>query len=123
VSLEKQGETNYKTKGGYFTGEGKFTEATMPGARPLPALIDGILPIIVEGGWEIANVSKDSGTISATQPISTLHGSSKVNLNLIASRTADGSTRIQLLIKAPAGSKVTDKEAKAVFARIFKAMS
>jgi hypothetical protein len=123
VPLERQGEANYKTKGGYWSGEGKWTEATLPGPRPLPALIDRILPIVAEGGWEIANVSKDGGTISANQPISTLNGSAKVNLNVIASRTDDGGARVQLIIKAPAGSKVTDKEVKTIFTRILKALS
>jgi hypothetical protein len=123
VPLEEQVEKNFRAEGGYWKGEGKMTEMTLPGPRPIPEMIDKLVPIIAQGGWEISSVSREGGSISGSQSISTLSGSGKVVLNVFATKTAQGGARVVLTIKSPAGSKVTDKEAKKIFDRIAKAMS
>ena len=90
IPPEEQVEKNFHAEGGYWKGEGKMTEIALPGPQAIPELIDKLVPIIAEGGWEVSNVSREGGVISGSQSISTLSGSGKVMLNVIASKTAEG---------------------------------
>lgn len=116
---------NFSTEGGFWKGEGKTSFQDFPKVEPSDKLFEHLSQSVASGGWQITLSNKDSGTVSGFQEIHQMmsNAMSKATLNVLLSRLEGGGLRVEATMMVPSGTKVTDKDAKKVFCRIFESVT
>lgn len=118
---------NFETEGGFLKGEGKRSFQDYPEIENWESLFDHLVQSVAAGGWQISNTNKEAGTVSGVQDARNivqdvrhmLGGDvTKLTLNVLLKKRESGGIRAETVLLIPAGTKVTDKDAKAVFCRI-----
>lgn len=116
---------NFTTEGGYWKGEAKMSFQDYPELEASVPLFDRLSQSVASGGWQVTLSNRDSGTVSGYQEIRQIlaDGTSKATLNVLLSTLESGGIRVETTLMVPAGTKVTDKDAKKVFCRILQSVS
>lgn len=122
--------TNFETEGGFLTGETKRSFQDYPATEDWESLFGSLVRSVTSGGWQISNSNKEAGTITGVATVRNMvedirqyFGGSvtKLTLNVSLKKRESGGIRAETVLLIPAGTKLTDKDAKTVLCKILGA--
>jgi hypothetical protein len=118
---------NFETEGGFLTGETKRSFRDYTETEKWESLFDSMVRSVTTGGWQISSSNKEAGTVTGVANVRNVvedvrqmlgGGVTKLTLNVLLKRRESAGIRVETVLLIPAGTKLTDKDAKTVFCRI-----
>jgi hypothetical protein len=110
---------NFRAEGSMWTGKKFSSFADLQKVAKASAL-DQVVRQVAADGWQIVNINKDAGLVSASRTVSGGNGKT-VPLNVMISDGKPDGIHIETTLKASGGLGPSEKESKALFCAIFEA--